>query len=361
MTKTIAVLGGGNAAHAATANFTLKGYDVRMFEDAQFASNMTKVFDEKEIKMTGVLGEGTAKISVVTSDIKEAIDGVELIILAVPAFAHKFYAELLSEHLKEGQIVFVFAGTMGSLVLWNELKRKGREKGVIIAEAYTSAYDARLSAPGEVTVLGIHDPLKTGVMPGKETEKAIAVLKEFFPVTASESVVDSGLYSLNPVVHTPGCIMNAGRIEYAKGEFWFYKEGITPCVGRVTEALDEERMNIIKKLGYKAVSVTESLNAKGSSQKNIYEAITGNPNFAKIKGPDSVKNRYFTEDIPFGIVPWALLGKMFGVKTPVMESIITIGNLIMEQDSYETGRKLSDMGISEEMNIEQLKTYLYEG
>lgn len=361
MNKTIAVLGGGNAAHAAAANFTLKGYNVRMFEDAKFASNMKNVFDTKEIKLSGVLGEGIAKISVVTSDIKEAIDGVKLIILAVPAFAHKFYAKTLSENLKEGQTVFVFAGTMGSLVIWNELKKKGREKGVVIAEAYTSAYDARLSAPGEVSVFSTHDPLKTGVIPGNKTEETINFLKEFFPVEASQSVVDCGLYSLNPVVHTPGCIMNAGRIEYVKGEFWFYKEGITPCVGRVTEALDEERMSIIKKLGYKAVSVTESLNSKASTQKNIYEAITGNPNFAKIKGPDGLRNRYYTEDIPFGIVPWALLGDMLGIDTPVMDSIITIGNIVMEENSYETGRKLSDMGIDKNMTIDELKTYLYEG
>lgn len=359
--KTITVLGGGNAAHAAAANFALKGYDVRMFEDARFAKNMQKVFDTQEIKLSGVLGEGTAKLSMVTSDIAKALDGVQVIMLAVPAFAHKFYADLLSDHLKPGQIVFVFAGTMGSLVIYNELKKKGREKGVIIAEGYTSAYDTRLTAPGEVTVFSIHDPLMTGVMPGKKTDEALAVLKEFFPVKPAESVVDAGLYALNPVVHTPGCIMNAGRIEYAKGEFWFYKEGITPCVGRVTEALDEERMNIIKKLGYKAVSVVDSLNSKGGSHKNIYEAITTNPAFVKIKGPDGINNRYFTEDIPFGVVPWALLGDMLGIDTPVMDSIITIGHLILQQDVYETGRKLADMGIDENMSLDALKTYLYEG
>ncbi|MDR2902546.1 MAG: NAD/NADP octopine/nopaline dehydrogenase family protein [Lactobacillales bacterium] len=359
--ETIAILGGGNAAHAAAAHFSLKGYTIKMFEDAKYASSMQKVFNTKQIKLSGVMGEGTAGISLITSDIKEALKDVKLVILAVPAFAHKFYADLLSDHLQKGQILFIFAGTMGGLVIWNELKKKNRQHGIIIAEAYTSAFDARLSAPGEVTILGTHDPLMTGVMPGKKTDEAISFLKEFFPVTPAESVVDSGLYSLNPVVHTPGCIMNAGRIEYAKGEFWFYKEGITPCVGRVTEALDEERMNIIKKLGYKAVSVVDSLNSKGSSNKNIYEAITGNPNFAKIKGPDGIKNRYFTEDIPFGIVPWALLGDMLGINTPVMDSIITIGNLILQQNTYETGRKLSDMGINENMSLDTLKKYLYEG
>lgn len=360
MTKKIAVLGGGNGAHAAAANFALKGYEVNMFEDAKFASNMQKVFDTKEIKLTGVLGEGMAKLAKVTSDIKEAISGVPLIILAVPAFAHKFYADLLAEHMEEGQTLFIFAGTMGSLVIWNALKKKGKTKNIIVSEAYTSPYDTRLKGPGEVAVFSIHDPLKTGVMPAKNTAQAMEILKEFFPVVAATDVVDCGLFALNPVVHTPGCIMNAGRIEYAKGEFWFYKEGITPCVGRVTEALDAERMAIIQKLGYTPKSVVDSLNSKDSSKKNIYEAITGNPNFAKIKGPDGIKNRYFTEDIPFGIVPWALLGDLLRIDTPVMDSIITIGNLILEQNTYETGRKLSDIGL-EGLTVEQIKTYLQEG
>lgn len=39
MTK-IAVLGGGNGAHAAAADLTLRGFTINMYEDERFAPNM---------------------------------------------------------------------------------------------------------------------------------------------------------------------------------------------------------------------------------------------------------------------------------------------------------------------------------
>ena len=360
MGELVAVLGGGNGAHAAAADFARRGFEVRMFEDEKFAGKMQKVFETKQIIQHGVLGEGVGNLAMVTTDISEAVKGVKYIVIAVPAFGHSYYADLLVDHLEDGQIILILAGTFGSLIFWNKMKKKGIKKDVAFAESYTLPYDTRLMGPGESMVMGVHSPLKTGVMPAKKTAEVIEELKKFYPVSASESVIESGLFTLNPVVHVPGCIMNAGRIELMKGEFWFYKEGITPCVGKVTEALDEERMNIIKKLGYKAISVVDALGSSGSVKTNIYEAITKNEQFGKIKGPDGLTNRYFTEDIPFGLVGWSVIGKLVGVETPIMDSFITIGSIAMGQDCRKTGRTAEELGIAE-MSIEQLKNYLYDG
>ena len=50
----IAVMGGGNGSHTIAADLTLKGLSVNMFEMEQFAASMQKVFETKEIEMTGV-------------------------------------------------------------------------------------------------------------------------------------------------------------------------------------------------------------------------------------------------------------------------------------------------------------------
>lgn len=360
MAELVTILGGGNGAHAAAADMARRGFEVRMFEDEKFAGKMQKVFETKEIAQHGVLGEGVGKLSMVTTDIAEAVKGVKYIIMAVPAFGHSYYADLLIDHLEDGQIILILAGTFGSLIFWNKMKEREIKKDVVFAETYTLPYDTRLMGPGESMVMGIHEPVKTGVMPAKKTVEVLKELKKFYDVEAAESVIESGVFTLNPVVHVPGCIMNAERIELMEGEFWFSKEGITPCVGKVTEALDEERMEIIKKFGYKAVSVVDSLAAAGSVKTNIYEAITGNEQFGKIKGPDGLKNRYYTEDIPFGLVGWSVIAELIGVKTPVMDYLITIGSIAMEQDCRATGRKAKELGIAG-MNLEQIKTYLYEG
>lgn len=356
---TVAILGGGNGGHAASVDLTRKGFTVRLYEDARFAPNMESVFRSKEIAYEGVFGEGVVKLSMVTSDMGEAVTGAETILVAVPAFAHKYYAEALAPLLAEGQSVLVFAGAFGSLIFWQEMKKRGAKK-VYLAETYTLPYATRLAGPGKSLILSLTDPIKTGVMPASKTAETIEKLLPLYPVEAAASVLDCGLYTMNPVVHVPGCILNAGRIELMKGEFWFYREAITPGVGRVTEQLDEERMAIIKKLGYQPETVLDSLKAMGSQGGNVSEAITTNEQFAKIKGPDGFKNRYYAEDIPFGIVPWAYLGRALGVPTPVMDALITLSSGLMERDCWKTGRNMRDIGL-EGMSLDQILEYLQNG
>ena len=358
--KIVAIVGGGNGAHAAAVDLTLKGFEVRLFEEERFAGNMESVFKTRTIAYDGVLGKGTVNVAMVTSNLAEALDGAGRVIVSVPAFAHSHYARSLAPLLRDGQAALLFAGTFGSLVYWKELKKSGAGKEVLFAETYTLPYAARLAGQGSIMILSLTDPVLTGVMPAKHTERGMAAFKPLYPVIPAKSVLDSGLYTMNPVVHVPGCILNAGRIELMQGEFWFYREGITPGVGRVTEQLDEERMAIIKKLGYTPVSVTESLIAMGATGKNVYEAITTNEQFAKIKGPDGYKNRYYTEDIPYGIVPWAFIGKAVGVPTPVMDALITLSDGLLERDCRKTGRTLEDLGL-EGMDIDAIHDYLRNG
>lgn len=359
MAKKIAVLGGGNGAHAAAADLTLRGYEIHMYEDARFASNMQKVFETKTIELKGACGNGEAHVAMVTSNLQEAVDGVKVILVAVPSFAHSDYAKKLSEVVKPGQIVLVLPGTFGSLIFWNEFKKKKIE-GVVVAESNTLPYATRLTGPGQSLVMSRFNPLKIGVMPASRTEETMEELDGLFEgLEAVESVIACGLSSLNPIIHVPGCILNAGRIELAKGEFYFYTEGFTACVARAADAIDKERIALLNKFGYQADIAAHGVG--GAIQTDdIQEAISSDPNFAKIKGPADVKNRYYSEDIPFGIASWAKLGHALGVDTPVMDSMVNLGTVILEKDCWEGGHSLEEFGI-EGMNLETLKNYLIMG
>lgn len=360
MTKTIAIIGGGNGAHAAAVDMKKRDFTVRMYEDARFAGSMDKVFKTKEIVHTGMFGDGSVKVDMVTSDLAEAVKGATHIFVSVPAFAHKLYSKSLLPHFEDGQILLIFAGNFGSLVFRDAMKKAGFTKNVILAETYTLPYATRLLEPGKSAILTCTTPLLTGVLPAARTDEAMEMLKDMFQVKAAKSVLDSGLYSLNPVIHVPGCILNAGRIESQKGEYWFYREAITPGVGRVTEELDAERVAIVNALGYEAQSVMENLAAIGGVGNNVHEAITGSEQFAKIKGPDGYKNRYYAEDIPFGLVAWAAVAHAIGVETPVMDSLITLSNGLMEQDNWKVGRGLEEMGLTG-MSKEQILDIVHNG
>lgn len=330
-----------------------------MYEDEKFAGKMKQVFETKQIELSGACGNETVTISMVTSNLEEAVADVKYILVAVPAFAHDAYAEKLVKVVKPGQIVFLLPGTFGSLIFWKAFKKAGI-KDVVVAETHTLPYATRLLGEGKSLVMSRFNPLKVGVIPASKTQETVTELSQFFDgLEATESVIACGLSSLNPIIHVPGCVLNAGRIEYAKGEFFFYTEGFTDCVVRATDAVDKERIAMLQKLGYAWDIAAHGIGSETPTD-DLHEAVAGNPGFAKIKGPADVKNRYFSEDIPYGIAMWAKLAKHIGVTTPLMDSLVNLGGAILNQNCWETGHSIEDLGI-DGMDIQRLQAYLTSG
>lgn len=359
MAVKVAVLGGGNGGHAAAADLTNRGFCVHMYEDARFAGRLQQLFETREITMAGAAGNAVVKIDMVTSDLKEAIEDVEFIFVAVPAFAHDSYADALAKAVKPGQTVVVLPGTFDSLIFWKAFQENGVED-VVVAETNTLPYATRLNGPASTLIMSLFNPLKLGVMPACRTQETLEKLRPFYPaLEAVESVIACGLSSLNPIIHVPGCILNAGRIEYVKGDFHFYTEGFTPCVARVTEAIDSERIALLDSFGYVSDIVAHGVGGSVKTDK-IEEAIASDPNFAKITGPADLNNRYYAEDIPYGLAPWAKLAHAMGVCVPVIDSMITIGSALLGYDCWEKGHSLLDLGI-EGMDRSRLAEYLETG
>ncbi|MCH9039181.1 MAG: dehydrogenase, partial [Chloroflexi bacterium] len=61
-----------------------------------------------------------------------------------------------------------------------------------------------------------------------------------------------------------------------------------------------------------------------------------------------------------GIASWSLVGKQFGVDTPLMRSFVDIGSIVIGFDGWESARKPQDLGI-DGMDREALKTFLETG
>ena len=62
-------------------------------------------------------------------------------------------------------------------------------------------------------------------------------------------------------------------------------------------------------------------------------------------GPFSIQDRYVTEDVPVGCHIYHELGKKYGVETPVIDSMITLGSVMTGKDFYKNGLTLDDLGI----------------
>jgi opine dehydrogenase len=371
----VAVLGGGNGGHAVAANLSLAGFKVNFFELPQFADSFERVLRTKKIRIEGVSIDGTAKLNLATADIQQAIKDAEVIFVITPAFGHKAMAEVCAPFVQDGQIIVLMPGSGGSLEFVNVFKQKKVKREVTFAESCTLPYGARLKGPGHVSVLINAVILPTGVFPSKKTGEVIPKLKPFYPmITPAKDVLEAAINNPNPIVHPVATLLSATRIEHSKGEFYLYTEGMTPAVARTYESLNQERLSICKALGYKLHHWDnlefKNYNLGETEEECRYRILNTSMDAAfgkdgiyagiKMKGPEHLKDRFVTEDVPYGMVLLSTLGDLLGVPTLTHDAVIQLASVINRTNYWKTGRGMEQLGLSQ-FDKKGLKKFLLEG
>lgn len=77
---------------------------------------------------------------------------------------------------------------------------------------------------------------------------------------------------------------------------------------KVIEGVDRERLQIGEKLGSCLPTGVDMMVESGYGPRGtLWESLNGSAGLTPVKGPESLENRYVTEDIPYGLVAWASL------------------------------------------------------
>lgn len=343
----VTVLGGGNTAFSMAANLALAGHEVLLWEHPDFAHTIAPIRASLTIHLDGAARTGAAKLAAVTTDPAEALAWSETLVCSVPSYAHGPFLEQLLPHLKPGHTLALLPGNLGALAVAHTLREAGKD-GVIVAESDTAPYVCRKSAPDRAVIWGTVTGLGIGVEPASQTDEAMPVLRALFPgAVAYGSALEAGLSALNPVVHPPGVLMNAGRIERSRGEFWFYEEGVTPSVVNVIEAVDRERLALGAALGLTLTPVAEAFHRAGFGPAgDFWAVINGSQMLTALRAPGQIDTRWLTEDIPFGLATWAALGDRLGVETPTMDALVTLASATLARDFRSETRGLDAIGLS---------------
>lgn len=358
MNKKVAILGGGHGAHGMAVDLISRGFTVNLFEMSEFRQNIEQLFTKKAIESSGTV-EGRFELNLVTSNIDHAIDGVRYILIVTPAFAHESYARLLKGRTNSDQVVVLYPGAFAALLF------KGiftEESCPVVAEANNLPYDTRITAPCKISIFGFN-PINIAFMPAEKGSELIEEMRNIHPfVRVYNDVLEAGLSIVNPGVHTGPCLTSISAIEnWPKRSFFLYEHGITPASMKINRSIDHERKAVGKKFGYHLTPTEDFSGLKeGYSWQDLYMAIHGNISLTPISGPHEINSRYFTEDCPFGLVPWSALGKLVGVDTPTIDSAVNIYNQVHECNWWEKGRNIADLGLND-MTVEQIKVYLKIG
>jgi opine dehydrogenase len=354
----IAVLGGGGGAHAMAADLALASHEIRMAELPSLAENVAAVQALGGIQLTGVApmggSPGFARLALVTTNIPEAVEGADLIMVVVPAYGHEAFMRELIGCVRKDQTVVFHSSYFSSLIFEKMLSEAGRGGEILFGETASLLYLAHLRGAGKVWIKAGKRRMPFAAFPASRTEEAMKRINPVYPqLVPAKNVFDTSLNEAGVLVHPITTLMNLSRIEL-NGPYRSHYYDLTPGIGKIMDAVDGERQAVQAALGLPPISlptmIHDFFNVSG---KNSYEAILACPNYCRQTTPDNLEHRYISEDVPFGLVPMSAIGEQLGLDMSTTRSIIQLASSATGLNFWKEGRSLERMGLAG-MNVKEL-------
>ncbi|HBT84770.1 MAG TPA: NAD/NADP octopine/nopaline dehydrogenase [Porphyromonadaceae bacterium] len=360
----ITVIGCGNAGLIHAAKMIEKGYKVGLLK----TSNITNEDFFSLIKSEGgynVKDETNGgnrfwvKPEFITKDVELAVGFADIIFVTTTTLQHEWVAKLIAPYVKDGQLIVVVPGYMGSLIFKRYIK-----KDVVYSEWETTAYNGRIMDSLYVRITFYNPRNAISVLPIKEKDKVVSVLSKLFDNTRylRKNILESAFHNPNMIVHTIGMLFSASRIEYSKGEFWMYREAFTKSVINVIQAFDIQKNRILNRFDCDSLDYFEA--AKWRNEEDLsLEAMTVFESFAESsnKGPSMLKHRYLLEDVPMGLCLFSSIGKVIGEDTSIADSIITLAGSLLERNFRKECRTIQYLMGNDDIEEKHIVSVIEEG
>lgn len=344
----VAVIGAGNSGCAQSIKLIQNGHQVNLIKtshslhDDNF-EHLLKTGEISCLDTTDGNREFTLRPSVITRDLEKGLEGAEVVMVLTQSLQHRELAKKIGPLLKDGQIVFLIPGNMGS----TQFAKYSVGKHIIYVEGESTPYDARIIAPGKIEILFKNVRNAVSFL-NKEDEQYLPIVTSLFGTHKylRTNVIETTMHNPNMIVHTVGTIMSASRIEYAEGQFWMYREAFSPSVWGLIEKLDEEKKHVIKAYGGEhVISYLDACKWRNEEDLSVDSlevfrnyAATGGP-----KGPENLNTRYIYEDVPMELCMLERLSEHKGIPTPVASALITIASALMNTDYRKQGYSIEEV------------------
>ncbi len=377
----VCICGGGNAAHvmaglfAAEHNSTIK--KVSIFSNFLDTAERMRQGVEKGDGIRVYMSDGRTVIGkpdIISSNAADVIPDSNLIIMPVPALAYESLLREIKPYITSGTVIGATPG-MGGFD-W-VLKRIFGEKYADITafSMVPMPWNCRIIKYGqEVEVTVQKEPLSfacnrtSSEIRNKLQKTFIEILGS--DVTILDHLLAITLFPANSVIH-PARLYGLFR-DHKEGEVYkenpLFYEDMDDFSANCIEKVSDELQTICKCIEEKSevrilqdiLPITESIPKvypgkieDTSNLKQIFRTNSGYKGFhtpmTKIEGgwiPD-FSNRYFTEDIPYGLCIYKGIAEILGVETPMMDTVLTwaqkkmgkeylIHNKLLGKDVIET-------------------------
>ena len=398
----IAILGGGAVGKTCAADMKLAGREVRLYDMMPFAETTLANLEKTGILLDGVQRNlycfersGRARFDMVTSDMKAAVKGAGLIVVAAPAMAHEPFFRALIPCLEDGQVIHIFTDNYATLLLRRLMRELGCTKKIIAGGWSSAPYGTRIESINgfafpHATVKYRAITLRGATLPMSDIDMFLESSK-YMPCVdavtngngpeAGNTVLDIGFSNINPVIHVPATILGVSTMEnwgrifggYDKSSYSMYSHGLCPSICEVQYQFFEEEKALARAIGVgtpeysyesffsrRSVLTQEYMGLNKEGKDNVVFPLD-QPSDEGNTGPNSIHHRYLTEDVPVGCKIYHDLGVQYDVPTPVIDSMIVLAGSMHKKNFFKESKyNLAYLGI-DKMPKDELLSYLNEG
>ncbi|KAL7472065.1 hypothetical protein ACHAXS_012404 [Conticribra weissflogii] len=355
----VLLCGGGNAIHVLSSYVSSKPNThvtvLSLFPGE--AEKLRNAIPPEGVRCINDLGEDVYGKPDIVTDKPEDIPGdLDLVIFALPSFTHEMYLKALKPYLKEGVAIGAMPGEGGFdlCAIHNLGSDFVRNSSLFALE--TLPWACRIVEYGScVEVLGTKKEVEIIVSPKQGTTKESVTellhgfIGEFPKFDPADNFLAVTLMNINSVWHPTisyGFYRNKNVTEpFDEPPLFYYgaDEYTGEKLGKVSDEVLEIKRVLIEKypsltldaLHHVSEWMLRSYGDDIGDKTNIYTMLRTNKGYRGLTHPmrevevdgkkkylPNFRYRYFTEDIPMGLVVTRGIAELAGVPTPNMDDVI---------------------------------------
>jgi hypothetical protein len=309
------------------------------------------VFAPPGLRSTGVIVAAADKVTAISSDPAEIIPGADLVIIAVPAFAHAPILKQISPHLKDDVLIGALPTRSGfefeACSIISGIEPQGRR---ILFGLQTLPWSTRVQEPGRLVNFGA---LKAKVlMATLQARHAVGVAKRLTELLGTE-IVPTQNY-LNMTLGNTGQVIHPGLMyghfatwsgeQYREADIPYFYAHATDRIGAFVERLSADIVALAKVIEARSagaldlsgvLSVHEWLRMSYPTQTTDMQSAATCFRTGPIQGRKApmvevaagrfmpnFHYRYLSEDVPFGLAIVRAIAELADTEAPAVDAVL---------------------------------------
>lgn len=351
----VGIVGAGAVAFGTSCILHQNGHDAMLWSPS--GAGTSELMEDATITSTGAI-ELTFRPRIATTP-EILVKENDIVMLCLPANGHMEVMDAILPYIREDQAIIISShSSLGAAYLREQLLEERGISSVPIVAWGTTVCTARKATSGKsVEVCTIRKLVDVCVVPEQHTSIGLELCHALFGTDRfqlRDGLLAISLSNLNAQNHLGIVLGNMSRME--RGEKWSQGLNITPNVGRLLEALDQERLEIASFLGLEVRTIYEhfslSFHVPISSVSEMNQEMVSKGN--DVNGPAKPDSRYVMEDVPFGLTLIVALGNIVGKPAVLHQAGIDIMSAMYGRDFSSENRLLNKLALSS-MSVEQLR------